>query len=396
MVNEINIYNEKLNEIIKDSIKAYKSGRFNEFIRLKYLLVEKVAEILFLKKFGEKVKQEQNLRLFRMLSKLKEKINGNIINLEEFDKWRKLRNKIVHEHFKIDKIKASAGKVFFDNLSNKLIKILEREGKSGLEKLNNFKGAQIPQYEINVLEQIEKSLDKEFEHVPETELGTKMGFTTRDQNVSGIGLNKCDIYSLPKSLKFLVGVKSLMLSNNNLLTLPKTIGKLISLEQLEITYNNLTQLPKSIGYFTSLRILRIQNNLLPSIPESIGNLVSLKFLNLKDNRISALPDTIGNLESLESFNLERNSLSKLPDSIGNLKSLKFLNLKYNRLNSLPESIGKLKSLESLHLRGNQMVNFSPSIKDLTSLKTLDLRDNSISFQLDFIENMKENGTQVYL
>jgi len=45
--------NKKLNEIVKDADKAFNSNRFEEFIRLKFLSIEKMADITHIKVFKQ-------------------------------------------------------------------------------------------------------------------------------------------------------------------------------------------------------------------------------------------------------------------------------------------------------------------------------------------------------
>ena len=219
----------------------------------------------------------------------------------------------------------------------------------------SFRGAQIPRFEANILQEIEKQLNEQFRKVDismlsEDETDRHWSFSVENQRITGIGLFEC-----------LMGV------------LPDTIGKLKSLKVLDLGGNGLTMLP-----------------------ESIGNLTSLQSLGLWRNRLRTLPEAIGNLTSLEDLFLYGNELTTLPESIGNLKSLQTLDLWVNQLTSLPESIGNLTSLQTLYLQENQLTSLPESIGNLTSHQFLDLRGNKFTLKkIKFLKNLEQRGVKIY-
>lgn len=112
----------KINEIIKDSNSIYDSNRFEEFIRLKFLSIEKMADLLYLKLFEKELTKENDLQLEDIFKKIEEKLNKTFVDYEELKNWRVIRNKIAHEHYKINKDKVERGKKFFDDLFDKSMK----------------------------------------------------------------------------------------------------------------------------------------------------------------------------------------------------------------------------------------------------------------------------------
>ena len=242
------------------------------------------------------------------------------------------------------------------------------------EKITSFRGAQITRLEADALRELEKLAtwltNRQFTKVNEVGLRTKMGFSTENQRVIGIGLWECGISTLPESIGNLKSLTYLSLMDNKLTTLPESIGNLSSLKELYLDYNKLTTLPESIGNHSSLKELYLGYNELTTLPESITKLESLQELSLGDNQLSTLPESIGNLKSLEKLYLYRNLLSTLPESISNLKSLAYLGLSSNKLTTLPESIGNLTSLEKLELYNNQLKNLPESTVNYTYLQKL--------------------------
>jgi len=113
---------KKLNEIVKDADNAFKSNRFEEFIRLKFLSIEKMADITHLKVFKREKLEDEDLKVDEIIDRIEKKLEVKFTDYEELKYWRRIRNKIIHEHLKIERDKAEKGKEFFDELYNNLMK----------------------------------------------------------------------------------------------------------------------------------------------------------------------------------------------------------------------------------------------------------------------------------
>ena len=172
-----------------------------------------------------------------------------------------------------------------------------------------FKGAKIPEFEASVLLELERLTNKHFKLVEsickwrgykgefyskETEIGD-ICFTVKENRMSGITLDDCNLKNLPGS-----------------------IGRLQFLEALDVQYNNLTSLPDWITNLTSLRTLILSFNEITEIPESISNLKNLENLFIKHNQLTSLPESICNLKSLERLNLIGNPIKNISESLNNL------------------------------------------------------------------------------
>ncbi len=110
----------KIREILNDSSIAFDSMSYEEFFRLKYLSVEKMAEIAYMKIFKKELNKDNELKFDDIINELDKKTESKLVDLEELRFWRRLRNKIIHDHFKLDKDKTIKGKEFLDELYNKL------------------------------------------------------------------------------------------------------------------------------------------------------------------------------------------------------------------------------------------------------------------------------------
>lgn len=110
----------------KDADNAFKSRRFEEFIRLKFLSIEKLTEVLFLKLFKKELKYENDMKVDDYISEIEKKVNETIGEPEEIKYWRRIRNKVIHENLKIKLDKAEKGKEFFDEIYGKLNGIFKK------------------------------------------------------------------------------------------------------------------------------------------------------------------------------------------------------------------------------------------------------------------------------
>jgi len=309
-----------------------------------------------------------------------------------------------------------------DKLDYKSIKPVEERNQikidDQLKEIIKTRSALIPRFEADILKEIEKELNREFNLVEKIEWNTQMGFSTNDNRIIGIGLYRCNISELPMSLgrlnsleilslwenplkqfpeciSSLISLKKLYLYNSELMTLPESISNLEFLQELYLDYNFLTKLPKSIGSLKSLKILRVESNKLRSLPESIGNLSSLQEFNISNNLLEDdLPETICNLKSLQKLHINNSYLTKLPESIGKLSSLKELVLFDNQIKELPQSLSNLKLLETLNLENNELSTLPESIENLLSLKELFLYGNPWKIFPEALKILEQRGVWV--
>ena len=111
---------KKIEEILLDANKAYDSMRYEEFFRLKYLSVEKMAEITYMKQFKKELNKDNELKFDDIIVALNKKSEKKLVDLKELRYWRRLRNKVIHEHHKLDIESVKQGKEFLEELFNNL------------------------------------------------------------------------------------------------------------------------------------------------------------------------------------------------------------------------------------------------------------------------------------
>jgi len=138
-------------------------------------------------------------------------------------------------------------------------------------------------------------------------------------------------------IRFL-GIESL----KNKLKLRYTIKQLINLLELDLSNSQLNHLPKEIGLLTNLQKLYLHKNRLPELPKEIGLLINLQKLDLGNNRLTQLPEEIGALINLIYLYLHNNLLTQLSEEISTLINLRSLFVSKNQLDIY--EIRKIKQL----------------------------------------------------
>lgn len=109
-------YMSKVFEINRDAQKAFDDGRYSDYIMLRYKGAEIFYNSFYKELFNKEIKDDEMPYLTEIIKEIDHnfKINSGI--LKELNDWRIIRNKIVHEHLKVDRKKAEEAKQFFNNL----------------------------------------------------------------------------------------------------------------------------------------------------------------------------------------------------------------------------------------------------------------------------------------
>ncbi|GAY34720.1 hypothetical protein CUMW_277060 [Citrus unshiu] len=291
--------------------------------------------------------------------------------------------------------------------------------------LNNFKGAQLPEFIGSLKELRYLNLSGSFFS------GTIPQSLGNLSNLLYLDLNNFLDQSNQIGLGWLSGLSSLKYLNLGGVDLSNTsaywleiFSKLHSIVELHLPNCNIPSLPLNPSLnFTSLQVLDLSNNgfnstlphwfsndLQGDIPDGFASLNSLQLLDLSGNSFleGQLSRNLGTLCNLQTLKLSLNQFSgevsdfidglsecinssslarlelgynqltgNLPISLGYLKNLRYLELWYNSfLGSIPPSLGNLTFLEELYLTSNQMNGkFPESFGQLSAIRVLELSDN---------------------
>ncbi len=108
----------KINIIVEDADIDFKTNRFGESIQKRFLSIEKLAELVYIKLFPNIVEELDNniVKVHYYIRKIESKLNIRIVDHKKLAHWRGIRNDVVHEYLKIKKQQAMEGRIFFDRL----------------------------------------------------------------------------------------------------------------------------------------------------------------------------------------------------------------------------------------------------------------------------------------
>ena len=182
------------------------------------------------------------------------------------------------------------------------------------------------------------------------------------------------ITELPQSIRILIKLTNLDLSDTRLIALPDSIGTLTNLSVFNLSETDIYDLSDSIGSLTNLCELYLGNTGLSALPDSIGDLSNLRYLDLSNTGTTALPDAVRNLTALETMFLSGTKLPRVPELIGDLRSLRNLYLNDTAITELPDCLFHLNELEKLYLGNTGVTDLPDWIGKFPKLKRLDLRN----------------------
>ncbi|OLS14778.1 MAG: hypothetical protein RBG13Loki_1594 [Promethearchaeota archaeon CR_4] len=136
-------YLAKIDEIHQDAEWKYEQKQFGDYIRLAYLEVEKIVEALYC--VHNHVNDTRGNKFSDLLVNLGGEFGIHLVNEKELKEWREVRNKFVHENQKVTLENAQEAKMYFDETTAKLKKLLQHlpyAGKLAVD-LEDFKKRKI-------------------------------------------------------------------------------------------------------------------------------------------------------------------------------------------------------------------------------------------------------------
>ncbi len=104
----------KIKAIKKDAQRALDSQFLEEYIRLNYLHVEKLSKLTYVQLYKVPLDATNDLNVEEIFHKIEEKTGKDMIDYGKLHEWRTLRNKIAHDHVKIDEATIVEAKSFFN------------------------------------------------------------------------------------------------------------------------------------------------------------------------------------------------------------------------------------------------------------------------------------------
>lgn len=138
-----------------------------------------------------------------------------------------------------------------------------------------------------------------------------------------LNLSDNRLNSLPADLSRLTKLKVIFLSNNDFEEVPAVLADCPSLSMVGFKSNRIRVLGENILPL-GLRWLILTDNQLEKLPKSIGRLESLQKLMLAGNQLRSIPDEMAACQNLELIRLAANQLESLPSWLLTLPRLSWL------------------------------------------------------------------------
>ncbi|MCE2055055.1 hypothetical protein HAX54_041842 [Datura stramonium] len=282
-----------------------------------------------------------------------------------------------------------------------------------------FAESRVPQEEVNVLQQIAKtmgatylSFDADlceveevgvtvkpqwFEHIVDCHPDIGSGEVNHITRIVLKGLSLPGV--LPPELVKLPYIKEIDFAYNYLSGRIPVEWAAAQLTNISVLVNRLSgEIPKELGNISSLLYLNLEaNQFSGTVPSELGKLISLQTLILSSNQlVGEVPTSFSELINLTDFRISDNNFSgPIPDFIQNWKQLTKLEMHATGLEGpIPSNISLLNKLTDLRISdiGGPAQAF-PSLSDIIGLHTLVLRNCSLSGELPvYIWAMKDLQT----
>ena len=103
-----------IEQIMSEADAAFKEGRYQENVLKDYLYNEKLLNLAYTAMYKRKIEKE--VMYDEVLKDLKSKHGLEIKNVAEFTRYRRMRNGITHDNYKVSKQEASDAKKYLGEL----------------------------------------------------------------------------------------------------------------------------------------------------------------------------------------------------------------------------------------------------------------------------------------
>ncbi|XP_008443626.2 probable LRR receptor-like serine/threonine-protein kinase RFK1 isoform X1 [Cucumis melo] len=240
-----------------------------------------------------------------------------------------------------------------------------------------FANSKVPQEEVDVLQQITRTLGAVYWKFNSDSCVVEMFGVTEKSPRGSETIIDCDC-SIENSTS--CHVVRIELKNHNLPgVLPPEILKLPYLQVVDFAYNYLHgNIPQEWASTRLTTISLLVNRLSGEISDALGNITTLTSLNLEGNQFNgAIPSQLGRLSNLQYLLLSSNQLTgTIPTTFAGLKNLTDFRINDNNLNgSIPEFIKNWTLLKRLELHASGLQGpIPPKISLLRNLQELRISD----------------------
>ncbi|TFF63579.1 MAG: hypothetical protein EU521_01105 [Promethearchaeota archaeon] len=120
-------YEQKIQSIKNDAKKALETGFLSDYVRLKYHLLAKYSELLYMILYKVPLDENNELHIEDIIHKIEDKVNQSIVSIDQLHTWRIIRNDIVHEQYKVKSDELEEAKRFFREAESKFEVLLNEK-----------------------------------------------------------------------------------------------------------------------------------------------------------------------------------------------------------------------------------------------------------------------------
>ncbi|KAK8706328.1 hypothetical protein V6N13_049897 [Hibiscus sabdariffa] len=258
-------------------------------------------------------------------------------------------------------------------------------------------GATLPDYEVQYLKDIGKTLGKKDWNFSVDPCSGEEGWVTANP-VKGLENSVTCNCSFSDGNGTVCHVVSIMLKAQNLQgSLPKDLVKFPFLQEIDLSRNFLNgTIPPEWGSMQLVNISLLGNRLTGRIPKELGNISTLTSLTTEFNQLSGpLPPELGNLPAIERLLFSSNNFTgEVPETFAKLTTLKDFRISDNRFTGkIPSFIQNWTKLQKLVIEASGLMGPIPSgigdLEKLTDLRISDLSGTDATFPpLSSMKKMK--------
>lgn len=209
---------------------------------------------------------------------------------------------------------------------------------------------------------VHENMNKTFESIREIK--------SSYQHVYHLKLIAQNLREVPKEVKEMPNLHTLVLSDNKIPALGDALKNASQLQVIDLDNNDLREIPvAALRPCSQLQELDIRGNNIEQIPTDLAELKYINVLDIGDNKVPSIDSTLY-LPYLLKFRADENRLESVPGFLRQCKNLEYLNLNHNRISNL-HGIGQLNRLRTLNIGDNPLKSIE-SIAELRDLEHLTL------------------------
>ncbi|MCH9611302.1 MAG: hypothetical protein S4CHLAM81_07630 [Chlamydiales bacterium] len=189
-----------------------------------------------------------------------------------------------------------------------------------------------------------------------------------EPNAFGVlNISNQEISKLPKGLRKIEGIVTLILNHNPFGRIPAALGKM-NITTLHLRGCNIHKisgpLPQTIEY------LNLSENPIKEVPAAVLLLPRLKSLILRSCPNLVRFEETEETPAIQTLDLSKGALTELPPAVLTFNELESLDLGHSAIERLPDDMSRLTKLATLNLSHSQICELPPSLNEIVSLRNL--------------------------